>query len=93
MKTGSKVLLVAVIAAFLVVGTAAVLPHLHSDDTLQHACWISQARQMIGSPTPEAAHAAPPVITSHLVIAHADTRPLTVPFLPQEIRAPPLSSF
>ena len=39
-----KLLAFGIIAAFLLMAVAMVLPHSHTSDTHAHACWICQAK-------------------------------------------------
>jgi len=82
---------IGLVAAFLAMATAMVLPHSHSDgtQTQHHACWICQAKA-VGVSTPEV---GPNLVLLHRVAhlalpAQAVLDLQETLFLP-EARAPP----
>ena len=48
-----------VVAAFLAMGVAMVLPHHHDETTVQHICWICQAKATGAAPSVAAAQVTP----------------------------------
>ncbi|MDO8730305.1 MAG: hypothetical protein Q7J69_03875 [Candidatus Omnitrophota bacterium] len=87
-----KLLGLGVVAAFLVMATAMVLPHSHDAETAHHVCWICQSKAT-GVSTPEV---SPRPAVLHLIsIAAPAARRIfetQASFLFSEARAPPVSS-
>ena len=83
---------VGLVAAFVMMAVAMVLPHAHTAETAQHACWICQSKA-IGVVTPEVSP-RPPVLHLISFAAPAARRVFEAQtsFLFSEARAPPLSS-
>ena len=86
---------IGLVAAFLAMGTAMVLPHSHlhkhDADTHAHACWVCQAKA-VGVSSPEA---GPKLVVLHQTAFVPPARQAVLHlqqnlFLP-EARAPPLS--
>lgn len=80
------------VAALILMGAAMVLPHAHTADMAQHACWICHSKA-VGVAAPES---APAPVVSHPIaraIQPVQPAPQTKPvFYPFTARAPPVSS-
>ncbi len=87
-----KLLALGIIAAFLLMATAMVLPHTHDAETAHHACWVCQAKA-IGVSAPSV---GPDPVSLHFTAFSTPAAPAL--FCPQaiplcfEARAPPFAS-
>lgn len=83
---------IGLIAAFLVMATAMVLPHAHEAGTPHHVCWVCQAKAIGVSapevgPQPGPLHPAAPLPPPGQAAVYLQIAPLL-----SEARAPPVSS-
>jgi hypothetical protein len=77
------------IAAFAVIGIAAVLPHTHGVHAPHHACWIGQAKQLLVSPADAALPLGAPIGSVPLLSLLVYCLLLAGAVTTQQSRAPP----
>ncbi len=92
MKRTKSLVTFVLLAAFLAMGVAMVLPHHHDASTVQHVCWMCQAKA-VGVAAPSLSADADPQFVFIASLPREEVSLFTWVFpLTQSARAPPLSS-
>jgi|GEM_PF-3614530 len=84
-----KLLALGVVAAFLLMAVAMVLPHSHASETAHHACWICHSKAVGVSPPEVSPRPAAFQIAAFSVLSAPAILESQSSFLFSEARAPP----